>query len=867
MKGRSNMLGADVSIRSIKSKNSFLILIFLLFFFGCIELKPREGFSSEVKVEITEGTDICAGFTEPSCGAFLKEKRTAVSNFVCKGPIGPASQKLSNYTYSFDSSRGWNCEKLDSSKSFSFYLSRVSSAPYSISTHCNGYKNWIGKCKQSGPCPVSRKGPLIFTIDRNLKASVDFLEGIDYILANCVGTISGGINGRLDHDIVLMCGAGSVLDSFSLPSLTTTGRCGGVRTPQSDSFKCKYTPYTGNQPYTLSVQTILTEKLNECGSGDCGGWDIGITYQFYCDIFANYNVNYVCKNSYTGEEYLYVNCSYDKFSTFQGGKTYLDNNTPYSKLSSYLQSYYGTYSYNPVTGETQPAGTIQVPFFMLGQGPSFQDYEEAKKLCVPWKETIVNVSLGNTTFDPPFLTIPSGMELCIENKDKNKHELDVTDLADQEIVRSIVLQPKQAHCYIPSSGFYHVKDSNGDYAYLSVIKSSNTANIYVGQNIVPNYSVVTDGGIVNITLIERKEHNLTIKSINRFDDFKYEENITLNLSNSVKTFQAPKPGEYQIDDNSTGKKGYLFVQSPLFRFLFRSDGSVDPNYEIYRPIGDLICFRSEVPNLNISVYRYTETEQGYEWIWLTNESISTSSYCCIQGTLPGKYYGITSDGRIVNWTIGTGKPSATISIQQIGFEPEELESTPGTKICWINPSAISRQIITKSSTTGKAFFSGKIPPLSDNVCWPTMNKTDSFVTRFVPDIGPKNIINIKEIETKNIQILPGGGGFDTISAVVKPGSQVCWINNDNKNHTLKDEKGNYLLLEPSQTNCIVKENMKEGDLYTRQLDDKAIYSDVAVIDGTGAILSSRGPVPISLFVQLPETNMSSDGSLIITKPS
>lgn len=861
--------------KTIKTKHSsfsntviFLTLFSLIFILisGCIELKPREGISTTVPVTITKGSDVCTGYNESTCGAFLKETRTATSDYICKGPIGPESRKIENYTYKLSLDSGWTCEELNQDYIFSVNLLDMNSPSYSISTHCNGYKNVWGKCKQSGPCPIGRKGPYIFVIDRSIKTQITVIEGLNRLFADCSGKISGGINGRLDHNINLVCGTGTVTDYFNLPSLTTTGRCGGVSTPQSDTFKCVYPIYPNSQYVNLEVQTILTEKLNECGSGDCGGWDIGISYIFNCKIYGEYKAKFKCVNQYTNEVYYYPNCSYDTFSTFQGGRTLLDNNVSFTKLSNYLQSYYGTYSYNNVTKETKPAGNIQVPFFMLGQGSSFQDYEEAKKLCVPWKETIVNVSLGNTTFDPPFLTIPTGLELCFNNNDKIKHDITVVNLQNQSVVRQYTLQPDQSSCYQPYEGFYHIKDSNGDYAYLSVLKATDTTQIYVGQKIVPNYTVVNEGGIINFSLIERKEHNLTMNSINRFDDYSYENNITLNLSNPVQTIRAPQTGEYKIKDNSTDKIGYLFVQSPLQRFLFKRDGTIDPGYEIYRPLGDLICFRSETEGLNISISRYTETENGYEWVWLTNQSLPTASYCCIQGALPGKYQGITTDGRVANWTIGTGKPSATISIQSIGFEPEETESPPGTKICWVNPSAISRNIITKSSS-GKTFFSGQIPPLSDNVCWPTMNKTDSYVTTFVPNLDVKNIINIKEVDSRNIQILSGGAGFDTTSLVVRPGSQICWVNNDNKNHTLKDENGNYIILAPSQTNCIDKNTMQEGNLYTRQLDGKEIYSDVGVIDGSGAILSSRGPVPFSLFVNPPNVNMTSSGEMYIISPS
>ncbi|MEM3431732.1 MAG: hypothetical protein QW783_04300, partial [Candidatus Micrarchaeia archaeon] len=59
---------------------SFLLLVSIFSFIlvsGCIELKPREGISTTVPVTVTKGSDVCVGYNESTCGAFLKEKRTA----------------------------------------------------------------------------------------------------------------------------------------------------------------------------------------------------------------------------------------------------------------------------------------------------------------------------------------------------------------------------------------------------------------------------------------------------------------------------------------------------------------------------------------------------------------------------------------------------------------------------------------------------------------------------------------------------------------------------------------------------------------------------------------------------------------------
>jgi plastocyanin len=553
-----------------------------------------------------------------------------------------------------------------------------------------------------------------------------------------------------------------------------------------------------------------------------------------------------------------------------------------------MQSYYGTYELiDPNTATVKPAGKIQVPFFMLGQGPTFQDYEEAKKLCVPWKETIVNISLGNTTFDPPFMSMPAGMQICFDNKDKVAHRVDIVDLSSQEVVRSFNLQPGSnaatGGCFKPLQGFYHIKDSNGDYAYLSVLQSSDTANIYVGSRIVPNYTIVTEGGPINFTLLERKDHNLTMKKLlvpGFPSQSTYEKNISLNTSNKVVTLQTSLPdqdqsdkpgaGEYKVHDNSTNQDAFIFIQSQARTFLFKSDGTTSPNTTLYRPLGDTICFQSETP-LNITISRYAtgEGEGGGEWAEMFTEPLPIApAYCCVKMLLPGYYMGMTNDSIVVTWVVGSGYPSATIAVQPIGFEPAELDSPPGTKVCWINPAAVTRKIETTSTKSNRVVASGEIPPLSDNFCYQVFNVTGSYLTYFTSPALPKDkvrsVLNIKEYETKNIKVT--AGGFDPFSIIVQPNQQVCWTNTDTKNHTLRTETNSYLTLAPGQTDCLDSRYVRDGALFTRYDDSTDSLSQVAVLDGRGFMITNNGFVPSYISIPPSIYNLTSTGERILVTP-
>ncbi|MEM3771012.1 MAG: hypothetical protein QXW80_01635, partial [Candidatus Micrarchaeia archaeon] len=104
---------SKIKSSSFSNMMVFLIIFSLIFILvsGCIELKPREGISTTVPITVTKGSDVCAGYNESTCGAFLKEKRTAISDYICKGPIGPSYSKVDEVTYSLSAEKGWSCEE------------------------------------------------------------------------------------------------------------------------------------------------------------------------------------------------------------------------------------------------------------------------------------------------------------------------------------------------------------------------------------------------------------------------------------------------------------------------------------------------------------------------------------------------------------------------------------------------------------------------------------------------------------------------------------------------------------------------------------------------------------------------------------
>ncbi|VVB73977.1 Cupredoxin-like domain protein [uncultured archaeon] len=592
--------------------------------------------------------------------------------------------------------------------------------------------------------------------------------------------------------------------------------------------------FSGYESSSLSSRSRgRSLDLMKCCHGSNIGGPSG-SYSVSCTPTAYYPAEWKCINtarSGLGQTtFRFLNCSEGETkTTFQGGTAQLESGIHYTELSSFVSAYYAG----------QSNASKQVPFFMIGQGPSFSDYEEAKKRCTPFTETFVNISLGDTTFDPPSVILAPRSELCLENFDREQsHKVDLTVTSTGRVSKGFELQPSNRMCYTPASGEYVLNDSNGDYADVTISAESTASQFYIGRTVVPDYGVATVNGVVNFSLTDRNNHSVNATFLASGNPF------VLDLDHKNYIAVPGAIGEYSIKDNSTNSTSYVFVQSADYMFTFKGDGTVLPQDRfIARPLGDPICFTSNSEGLTINISR--ETENGFEDID-TNKPVSVSpAYCCVIGSLPGNYTAVTSDGRNVSWLIGSRKPTATIRVQAIGFDPEKVDTPPGSRVCWINPTIKTRDIITNLSQAGRIFASAKVPGLSDDTCYPQMESLGSYLTYFLdPPVNPRQIVNVKNSQTRNINIL--AYGFDPQTIAAQPGDSACWINTDTKRHTLTSETGAVTVLEAKQTDCLA--SLPDGAYFSRSLDNTSITSVVTSVSGDGAIVTPFGVSPTSVIM-------------------
>ncbi|MCX8200352.1 MAG: hypothetical protein N3G76_02690, partial [Candidatus Micrarchaeota archaeon] len=120
---------------------------------------------------------------------------------------------------------------------------------------------------------------------------------------------------------------------------------------------------------------IGKETYAKCDRGDYPG-EKGIRY-FICSCRCKEAIRatYECKRAGSPTYYYYSYCKESKDKTSQGGYIYEFHN-------------FSGGAYKLMLG----SATSEIPIFMLGQGPTFKDYELAKKLCKPSNPADVTIT-------------------------------------------------------------------------------------------------------------------------------------------------------------------------------------------------------------------------------------------------------------------------------------------------------------------------------------------------------------------------------------------------------------------------------------------------------------------------------------------
>ena len=548
-----------------------------------------------------------------------------------------------------------------------------------------------------------------------------------------------------------------------------------------------------------------------CCSAPCN-WYSSSTYEYYhsvdtyhnptlscsdtvsCIVSGVYDVNYECTNPYRSQPdgqkiFHFVNClEGSTFQSFQGGTAYTNTAIPQTQLSSLLSQY-----------TSDPNSKTTIPFFMLGQGPTFIDFEKARSKCNPYEDAKVSLSMGNTTFDPPAMRAQAGTALCFENRDSKVHLINITQSG--AFVQNLTVGVGGTACGIQLPiGVYTAVDNNSDSSNVVITPRADGTVVYVGKRLTPDYTVVEKGRALVFNYFDDRPRNHTINTTLPTSTGTYSVVIgpsaptTADDTPPGRRYVANTLGEFIMQDNVTNSKSMVFVASQENVFIFDQVGSanngllvaplVEPGgtsapyanssaivtgSHLARAFGDKVCFSTKVAGVTIDIQR--ERDGNFSTIDSGKLLASYPDLCCIEDELPGLYRAVASDGRSVTWLIGSSKPKATVSLQMVGFVPDQIDAQPYTSLCLFNPTAIDRTVLV----TGPAFSATrKLGAFQSNDCSIALNAEGGYLAKFSPNIGVSASIGVSSESTTVINVLDLG--FDPPFSQISPGKDVCWMN-------------------------------------------------------------------------------------------
>jgi len=562
-----------------KEKSKMTILAFLFFFsfffLGCFQYSPVVTEVKEINITVEQGSPLCVGFNESTiCGAIIKQKRIMSTADLCSRPVGADIPEL----------RGIEIVAIPDEPELNFYVMSIAGG-------------WT--CHKLTTSQQRNENKFTYTF-----------------VSRTLGATFTGIQQKYEFDIKERINKSN---NATAPSTTCTVVVPKNRVTSSGRIniygggQSKSSPVSSTSTTVVSITFTSTQtEIVISGFGN-------FYYYGECKTTVTSLPNYLCIHK-DGRKIPFLHCDKDENrikATFQGGRMFLNGSIPFSKLSEVISKYY------------TKGGTEQVPFFMIGQGQTFEDYEKAKKKCVPWEENIINISLGPETFEPSNITLQNNTDICFENLDKITHNISFPYLGTTLHPENIILNPNEKKCTTRAVGDYTVADmTTGENATIKVAPRGMDLNLYVSSKIVPEYGIVQQGKNVKLILYDKKVHNIS----GIIDG--QERNYVIGPGPNPRevTFSINNLGEQIIRDNVTNKSAVIFVYSPTNKFTVSPTG-ISPSF-IARPFGDDICFETTYKNYTILFSRKNE-QRDYEEI--DSKDLQTGKVCCFENLIPGEY--------------------------------------------------------------------------------------------------------------------------------------------------------------------------------------------------------------------------------------
>jgi len=901
-KGRSNVNFAVLAALVV-------LLLIIISIFGCLAVRPRSSTPTTVTGKIETGTDACVGWNETRCGALMKIKRPVSGSWKCVTTDGQESL--------ISTSNGKTCMEIERqvdqpSMLYKYiYINPMSNPVLPLDPTGLPYNH-----TQSGTGAISfscsSDSDFFCAADNNSKITVNMGD-----IASKVGTFDNLMSVSLGCKVL---GTPALCSAATTCKLTTALQSGPYYSDYEKQIgggqEIWYFYYYEDDPmmmraWTGSADAIIIQGYAGMAQRPAAGLvSMSSTLTLdSCNLILGYSPRWKCVDLANGTETNYMSCNIlEVNATFQGGSMLLKNNIPQSELEEIIKGYYNG---------SQPMK--QIPFFMIGQGQSFDDFDAAKERCTPFEENQFNISLGNTTFDPPRVKAMKGTDICWDNIDILQHSINIAGSIGT--LFNMQLAQGEKKCTSDMAGLldpgtYYALDSNGDKMdEITILLSSSQGDIpfFVGGRIVPEYGSAVLGSNVTFNATDSKPHLVNGVGWS---------GLSCGLNPPASCNYTPTSiGEFKVQDSKTNESATILVTSSTDTFTFDTKGSspdiIPDNKFIVRQYGDNVCFNATsgtatscgagpdgwIPDtggnlcdadysakpeyssaiecrkntdLNISEFSITDAssallcnascapavqgvvcqrglfvsifreEEGGMKIVERNKQVLPGTKCCIKEPVPGNWEVTTSDGRKVGFFIGQ-RAKATVTVRPVGFEPARAEIEPNTRICFINNVLQTRSI---KVTFGENVIWAPLIQSFDKDCGLVLTEEKSYVTNFIsPPLNTVGVISVSKKETFKIKVLPTG--FDPMYLKVKPGDDICWVNDDTIEHEITPDStyggGDNIHIISGAQDCIM--NMKDDSWYSRTDPNSGITSIVASFSGNGFIMTPYGPSPPAVTIE------------------
>jgi len=692
----------------------FASLFLLLMLAGCLNMTPRAEVPKEVVITISS-TKNC---TEANCTCLVEAKRPRYKWWSCEGGHAVGYDIAADL---YNSTKGEYCEDI-----------RVGGLPSQVCMGFNTIKPWW----------------------RVLADCTDVLCK-NYWYDSCTGD-SGECNLECTRHCAVRVFGHCVVDCTCHRTLDKKEQLCPLLTSNNPNCVClKYHSWRGG---------LGSEGEVPCfGKGPAGTGCEVLIPAWYIPIYGSVTpccilnctkkvpASYKCTRNATGQVVVFEKCQFHYESSFQGGNFQVIQPCNASAMQNIIQ--------DPLR---------EIPFFMIGQGATFDAFRKAREYCWPDYTVEATVKLGDTVFHPPAINITNGSTICWESAD-TAHDLVLDDGAGGEFNSTLRLCLSNLTLSGAGDEFHTMTDK--ETKEISDITVSSEGHLYITEDgFTPRALIYPEGtGLWIHSTDLLMAHNIRIWD-NQWGAGAPSAMMAV-LPGASNNIMLSTPGPHLVVDPDNDFTAMVFITT-YNKNVSVNDAGMAPG-EVALRQGEQVCFTCETAIGHVlSIYRRISPS---ETVFVENKTLGGQKTCCWRPA-PDSYLitDVNTSASIFVYVTGE-KTEYRIDLRDYNFNPRILSVRNGTDICFQNPSAFERNV-TAINTPAPDQIITIAPKKKQCGYFPLRDKQ-----RVSDPLTGSNLTIIVYMNVSTFVNLTALGARPKFVQTV-PGGSVCFANLDNIPH-------------------------------------------------------------------------------------